>query len=294
MKILITGSGGFIGTALMKAMKKTNHKILGIDKKYGISLVNSDIFFKTVFKTLEKPDLIIHLAAQTSTKKSLDTPNLDFSDNVIGTFNVYELARICGAKVIYVSSRKVVPNAKGSRAPYGLSKYIGELYLQEYGLDYGIKYLINRLGNVYGPGQEGSDEAFWLAWFIKASIKKLPITIYGFGGKQSRDMLYIDDCIDLLMDQVKHFQKYRAVARGKVFEVGGGPENEISLLEALKILKYKNYNLGEKLAGDKKREVYDNKLISSVKGWKPKVPLNIGIEKTIEHYKKSLKKGVTK
>lgn len=288
MKILITGSGGFIGTYLMKALKKTNHQILGVDKKFGVDIVAFDKFLATTQKLLGRPDLIIHLAAQTSTKKSIIAPNLDFADNVIGTFNVCEMARIWKSKVLYTSSRKAVPNTRGSRAPYGLSKYVGELYLQEYGLDYDVKYLINRLGNVYGPGQEGSAEAFWLAWFIKASIKKLPITIFGYKGKQSRDMLYIDDCVALLMDQVKNFQKYRAGSKGKPVEAGGGPENEINLIEALKILKYKNYNFGEKVIGDHKREVYDNKLISSINGWKPEMPLTVGFQKTIEHYKKTL------
>ena len=170
MKILITGSGGFIGSHLMKALDKTKHTKLGVDKKFGIDITNFQPFFTASMRLMGgKPDLIVHLAAQTSTKQSIEKPQLDFNDNVIGTFNVCEVARFSEAKVIYISSRKATLGAECKGAPYGLSKYVGELYFKEWAKSYGIKPLITRLGNVYGPGQEGSAESFWLAWFIEAS-----------------------------------------------------------------------------------------------------------------------------
>jgi len=151
--------------------------------------------------------------------------------------------------------------------------------LENYGKNFGVEVIIDRIGNVYGPGQEGSQEAFWLAWFIKASLENLPIKIYGFGGRQSRDMLYIDDLVALLIDQIENFDKYK---RLRPYEVGGGPRNEISLIEALEILNYKNYTFGRTLVGDSKRIVHDNYEISAVNGWEPKMPIEEGIQKTIE------------
>lgn len=286
MKILITGSGGFIGSNLMKALKKEGkHEILGVDKKFGTDISNFTSMAQQVLRFLKKPDLIVHLAAQTSTKKSVEFPAKDFQDNVMGTFNICELAKITGASVIYASSRKVL------HAPYGVSKYVGELYLQEYEKTFGIKTLITRFGNVYGPGQQGSQEGFWLAWFIKASIEKQPITIYGWDGKQSRDMLFVNDCVNLLMDQINHFQKYRAVAKGEVLTCGGGPENEINLLDALKFINYENFKISpDKLAGDVMREVTDNTHITAINNWRPVVPIEEGIRLTLESCRKEAHK----
>jgi CDP-paratose 2-epimerase len=276
MRILVTGSLGFIGSYLMSALRG-KHKILGVDKKYGVDIVEANHFFNTVNYSLGKPDFIVHLAAQTSRKQSIANPDQVFLDNVVGTFNVCRLARQTGARLIFASSRYAEANKEGKQDPYGLSKYVGELYVKNYGENYNVEFIIDRIGNVYGPGQEGSQEAFWLPWFIKASQEKLPITIYGFGGKQSRCMLYIDDLVALLLDQIENFGKYK----GNLYEVGGGLENEISLLEALRILNYDNYTFGPELPGDSKRLVYNNKEVSAVNGWKPMVSIEEGLKKTL-------------
>lgn len=259
----------------MKALKNSKHTILGIDKKSNCDISDAHLFFKTVLGW-GKPDLIVHLAATCSTQKSIDNPYQDFKDNVIATFNVCELAKDVGSKLIYISSCKAKPNKYGSRAPYGLSKYIGELYTQEYALDFGLKYIINRPGTVYGPGQENSPESGWLSWFMRASKENLPITILG-DGQQSRDVLYVSDIIDLLVDQIENFDKYK----GRVYEIGGGLKNEITLLQALDFLKYKNYSFGPERIGDVKRFVSDNKLANSINGWKPKINWKNGIKETI-------------
>ncbi len=268
---------GFIGSHLMKVLGK-KHIILGMDKRAGIDIADFNRLVKITKHLLGKPDLIIHLAAQTSSKKGTESPTENFQDNIMGTFNICRLARILKTKVIYTSSRKALPNKEGNRDHYGTSKLIGEFFLKDFAFLHGMEIIIDRLGNVYGPGQKGSSKAFWLSWFIKASLEKKPITIYGFKGEQSRDMLYIDDFIDLLIDQVENFDKYK----GQTYEIGGGLENEVSLIEALKFLEYDNYNFGPALLGDSKRLVYDNKLASSITGWKPKIGWREGIIKMIK------------
>lgn len=285
MKLIITGSAGFIGSHLLQRTKSLGYKILGIDKKNGIDITDYKLLVKTVKTKMPNPDMIVHLAANCSTQKSLDHPAQDFADNAIGTFNACELAREIKAPILYASTCKAKPNKKGARTPYGLSKLIGEMYIQEYHKIYSIDYVINRFGTIYGPGQEGSPESGWISWFIKASTLDLPITIYG-DGKQSRDILFIDDCISLLTDQVKNFKKYQ----GKIFDVGGGKKNEINLLRALKLLRHVRYNFAKERPGDVKRFVSNNKRVSEINGWQPKVSWQEGIKKTIEYAKINLKK----
>jgi len=285
MKILITGSAGFIGGHLLKALQRQGkHQLLGVDKKLGVDISDGAKLKEVVNKLLGKPDIIVHFAAQTLAGVSIENPSLDFRDNVVGTFNICELARETGAKVIYSSSRKVKPNEISKRSPYGLSKFIGELYLKEYAALYGVKVIIDRFGNIYGPGQVGAESGFWLAWFIRASLENKPITIFGWRGKQSRCMLYIDDLVELLLDQIENFEKYE----GGPYEIGGGPRNEISIIETLdNILKYKNYKFAPRRYGDRKREVFDNKKIYQITDWRPKMPIKGGIQKTIEWFRSS-------
>ena len=272
MRLLITGHQGFIGTHLFKKIKQDHSDIelIGIDKKSGFDITDYERLM-----TLQHVDLIVHLAATCSSAKSITDPKSDFTDNVIGTFNVCELAKKHKAGIIYSSSCKVQPNEKGSRAPYGLSKYVGELYIQEYAKDFNIEFVINRPGTVYGPGQVASAESGWLTWFIQASTKGQKITING-DGKQTRDVLFIDDFVKILEDQIINFQLYK----GEVYDIGGGSENEVSLLEVLAYLKYKNYDFGPERIGDVKHFVSDNKKITSVNGWKPKIGWKKGIEIT--------------
>ena len=153
MRVLVTGCRGFIGSHFIS---KFGYKVGGVDKKDGIDITSNKFLFDA-YKW--KPSLIVHLAANCSTAKSLENPVDDFQNNVVGTLQVCELARITGAKVLYTSTCKVQPNDEGIRTPYGLSKYVGELYLQEYSKLYGFEYIINRPGTIYGPGQKGSPES---------------------------------------------------------------------------------------------------------------------------------------
>ncbi len=139
---------------------------------------------------------------------------------------------------------------------------------------YGVDYLTNRPGTIYGPGQDCSPESGWLSWFVRASREKLPITIYG-DGKQSRDVLWVEDYVDLLVDQINNWKKYHM----RTYEVGGGEENEVTLLQVLKFLKYKNYAFAPERLGDMKRFVSDNNFVSSVNGWKPAMGWKEGVKK---------------
>jgi len=278
MNILVTGSKGFVGKHLVNELVDKGYTVTGVDKKDGLNLNDKEAINRVIDNLHGKLEMIVHLAANCSTQKSIDDPDGDFHDTLGATFRVCELARKLNIPVVHTSTCKVHPNKEGIRTPYGLSKYAGELYLQEYNKVYGVKFVINRPGTIYGPGQEGSPESGWLSWFIKAKRETLPIKIFG-DGEQSRDVLFVDDYVRLLINQVENFNQY---ARFKPYEVGGGKQNEITLLEALNFLGYKNYSFGEERIGDIKRFVSDNIDISGVNGWQPLVQWQKGLKKTLE------------
>lgn len=281
MNILVTGAAGFIGTHLVRTLDTRGHTITGIDKKHGRTTADLDTFTRTV--EASRPDAIVHLGASCSTQNSLTDPERDFRDNAVGTFNVIEAARQAGGiPVLFTSSVKVYPGMDGLIAPLGQSKLVGEQYLRLYGDLYDLPYVILRPSTVYGPGQDGSPEAGWVTWFLRAAHERRPITIHG-DGTQSRDILYIDDFTALLVDIVENHGSYQ----GRTFDVGGGPDNETSLLELLAWLKIA-YDIpadvvhDERLPGDLQCVVTDNTAISSVRGWEPTTPWRPGVLATYD------------
>ena len=278
-RVLISGHQGFMGQHLIKRLNELGYDTFGIDKKSYTSTSDWDYLSRFVDW---KPDFIVHLGANCSSQISLREPRTDFVDNALGTVNVCELSRLCGGvPIIFNSTMKVYPGEDGIIPPYGQSKLIGETYLKLYNQLYGVPYVINRPSSVYGPRQEGSDDGGWVTWFIKASLTNQKINLYG-DGTQSRDILYIDDCIDMLIDEIVNFDKYK----GHTIDWGGGLENELSLNELLDILDYHNVEIKPKLKGDVQRFIVDNTKASAINGWKPKVSCRDGVQKTLDWFKK--------
>lgn len=267
-----------MGQHLIKKLNKLGYYTFGIDKKNFTS--TSDWEYLERLKDW-KLDFIVHLGANCSSQISLREPRMDFVDNALGTVNVCELSRLCGGvPIIFNSTMKVYPGEDGVIPPYGQSKLIGETYLRLYNQLYGVPYVINRPSSVYGPLQDGSDDGGWVTWFIKAKFTNEKINLYG-DGTQSRDILYIDDMIDILVDEIKHFDLYK----NKDFDFGGGIENELSLNELLDYIDYHNTEFKPKLKGDVQRFICDNKKIQELTGWKPKVSWKEGVDETLEFFK---------
>ncbi len=258
-------------------------------------------------------DVIIHTAGQPGVPSSVRMPKEDFSINAFGTLNVLEAARKKSKDTIflYTSTNKVygenvdkIPliekekryvydGIKGvsedmsadltGHTPYGVSKYCGDLYTQEYGHIYGMKTGVFRCSCIYGTRQFGFEDQGWVAWFIIATLFNRPITIYG-NGKQVRDMLYVDDLVDAFNCFINS-----NLERG-LFNIGGGPNNTISLLEFLDEL--------EKLAGkkpkvkfadwrpsDQKVYISDTSKLEKALKWKAKTKVLDGIKKLLEWVK---------
>jgi CDP-paratose 2-epimerase len=272
-KILVTGSEGFIGGHLYKRLDNGLDNVIGMDKK-SYAPTSSYGYLNNMIE-FNNPDIIVHLGANCSTQISLRDPRMDFIDNVIGTFNVCEIARRYNIPIIFNSTMKVYPGEDGIITPYGLSKKVGEDYIKMYHELYGLEFIINRPSSVYGPGQEGSEDGGWFTWFIKAYVQNKTITLFG-DGTQTRDVLYIDDHIDLLVDQIENFDLYK----NNDYDFGGGPENVLSLNTLLETLDYSRIIEDKKLPGDVQHFANNNIAIGKVNGWEPKVNWQEGLERT--------------
>lgn len=250
-------------------------------------------------------DAVVHAAAQSSVNVSMTNPSLDFQSNVIGTFNLLEGLRTeCPqACMVFIASNKVYdttawpvervgsryqwigksvgpsdafPFHTDAREPYGASKISGLYYSRCYATMYNMPIVCMVPSGMYGRRQYGKTEQGWMGHFAIATELGLPITIYG-DGFQSRDMCYTDDvcsALDLLL--------YLAPGhKGEVFNLGGGPENAVSLVDALEIiwrklgkstiLKYVDWRPMD-------NRVYTSN-IDKLKsyGWVPQVTLDDGI-----------------
>jgi len=263
---------------------------------------------KDVAKALGRGvDVVIHTAGQPGVPSSVRMPKEDFSINAFGTLNVLELARkkskdtiiiYCSTNKTYgenidnipleeLDKRYVYRGVKGvteemctdltGHTPYGVSKLVGDLYAQEYSHIYKMKTAVFRMSCTYGTRQFGFEDQGWVAWFIIATLFNKPITIYG-NGKQVRDMLYVDDLVDAFKRFINSDLK-----RG-LFNIGGGPDNTISLLEFLEELelltgkkpkvKFSNWR-----PSDQKVYISDVSKLKRELNWQPISPVKTGIKK---------------
>ncbi|RJO64043.1 MAG: NAD-dependent epimerase/dehydratase family protein [Candidatus Omnitrophota bacterium] len=250
-------------------------------------------------------DVVIHTAGQPGVPSSVRMPKEDFSINAFGTLNVLEAARKKSKDtvVLYCSTNKVygenvdkialverekrftfkdIPGVNEEmctdltgHTPYGVSKLVGDLYIQEYSYIYKMRTAAFRMSCTYGTRQFGFEDQGWVAWFIIATLFNKPITIYG-NGKQVRDMLYVDDLVDAFNRFIQSDLKHG------LFNIGGGPENTISLLEFLDELerltgKRPKVNFSDWRPSDQKVYITDTSKLQKALGWKIKTQVKDGI-----------------
>jgi CDP-paratose 2-epimerase len=253
-----------------------------------------------------KIDLLYHMAAQVAVTTSVTEPRADFETNALGTFNVLEAVRLTGIDpvVIFASTNKVygemtdlrveeaggkyqysdmpngIPESRGLdfHSPYGCSKGCADQYVIDYSRIYGLRTVCMRQSCIYGPRQFGVEDQGWVAWFTIAAAFGVPITIYG-DGKQVRDILHVDDLIASFHAAYENIDK----VKGMAFNVGGGPGNQMSLLELVAILEEK---LGKKIEpsfddwrpGDQKIYVSNIDKAKQYLGWMPAVDKVKGVD----------------
>ena len=256
-------------------------------------------------------DVIVHLAGQVAVTTSVVKPREDFEINAFGTFNVLEAARLNERNPIflYSSTNKVYGGMddvrvieKGSRweyedlpfgapetqpldfhSPYGCSKGTGDQYVRDYHRIYGLRSVVLRQSCIYGPRQFGVEDQGWVAWMIIAAQTGKPISIYG-DGKQIRDLLYVCDLLDAYEAAIQNIDR----VQGQVFNLGGGPENTMSIwtefgprLEKL-LGKTIPITYGDWRPGDQKVFVADIRKAQQHLGWKPKYSVDMGVRELFE------------
>jgi CDP-paratose 2-epimerase len=258
-----------------------------------------------LFRDHHDADAVLHLAAQVAVTSSVVEPRTDFEINALGTFNLLEaVRRHCPrAAFVYASTNKVYGSLHRAKvgevngryqlvdrehgvseneqldfhSPYGCSKGAADQYVVDYARLYDLRSVSLRQSCIYGLRQFGVEDQGWVAWFTIAAVLGRPITVYG-DGKQVRDVLFADDLIDLYE---RCFARIDDVS-GQALNIGGGPENQLSLLEFLAELEGR---IGRKLSpafapirpGDQPVFVADVRKAERLLGWKPKTPSRRGI-----------------
>ena len=256
-------------------------------------------------------DAVLHLAAQVAVTTSVADPRADFETNALGTFNVLEAVRVAAQgkpAVLYSSTNKVYGNLEHVRvverdgryayedlaggvdesepldfhSPYGVSKGSGDQYVRDYARIYGLKTVVFRQSCIYGTRQFGIEDQGWVAWFCVAVTTGQPFTIFG-DGKQIRDILWVGDLVDLYQ---RAFERIDDV-KGEIFNVGGGPDNTMSLLELVDRLRRA---FGQDLKpphadwrpGDQRVFVADVGKAERLLGWRPRVAVEEGVGRLID------------
>ncbi len=278
----------------------------------GWTLLQADIRdSEALLKAAADADVIYHLASQVAVTTSVQDPRLDFEVNALGTFNVLEAARLSGRRpiVLYASTNKVyggmediavVEDQTGYayrdypegipesypldfHSPYGCSKGAGDQYVRDYARIYGLPTVVLRQSCIYGPRQFGVEDQGWVAWFLIAAVTGRPIKIYG-DGKQVRDVLWVDDLLALYDLAVRRID----VAAGKVYNVGGGPANTLSVWRELGLILERLMGRAIPVTyddwrpGDQQIFVADIRKAERELGWRPHTGREEGVRRLYE------------
>jgi UDP-glucose 4-epimerase len=215
MKVLVTGGAGFIGSHVVEELLGHQYEVIVVDnlvtgfienvpkdvKLYQMDL--NDPKFEDVFEQ-EKPDYVIHLAAQASVALSMTDPNLDFYTNTVGTFKTMLLSKKYNVrKIIFASTAAVYgeplylpideEHLLNPLSFYSLSKFSAENYIKYNDQVNGLDSCILRFSNVYGPRQNAYSEAGVIAIFLNRLLADESVSIYD--GSQTRDFIYVKDVV---------------------------------------------------------------------------------------------------
>jgi CDP-paratose 2-epimerase len=279
-----------------------NYQLL---KKRGIKNFRFDIFNYTKLSKLPKFDLIIDCCAEAAVEVSKSQLDKVINTNLIGTFNILKKAKQDNSKIIFLSSsrvnsissidgilkKKIIKdkvkvrkkinenfNVLKPKSIYGFTKLASEMLIEEFSYAFGLKYIINRCGVLSGPLQFGKQDQGFVSLWIWHHISKKNLKYIGYGGygHQVRDVLHIQDLVNLIKIQIKKFN----TINNQTFTVGGSTKSFTSLKKLTQIC--------EKITGNKikflkkpKTSIYDipyfitdNKKVMNTYTWKPKNNIN--------------------
>jgi UDP-glucose 4-epimerase len=299
MRVVVTGSAGFVGRHTIRRLLEAGHRILGIDR--NLPAYTGDPFgaykpmawditdyagMETAFKRF-RPDAVLHLAANASLQKSLELPFHDAHHNIFGTLSVLQAASRSGCKRIVMASTSAVYGPKedglyletdpvAPQSPYGVSKAAAEMYCACSGLS----WVALRYGNVYGPGQKPLGENILIARALAHILDGEPFQING-DGEQVRDWVYVKDVAEanlkaLESDETGSFN----VATGHGASVNEIVQQLLMITGSTKVITYAPAKSGEL------RSVV--MLIGGTRvrlDWEPEVSLAEGLQATVHAWK---------
>ncbi|MCZ7355811.1 MAG: GDP-mannose 4,6-dehydratase [Candidatus Methanoperedens sp.] len=288
-------------------------------KENDVEFIHGDIRNREDFDPVGDTDILIECSAEPSVLAGFDSsPDYLLNTNLLGTINCLEYARKCGADIVFLSTSRVYPvrtinsinfiekptrfelsdnqsiqgvsskgyteefPLNGPRTLYGATKLASELIIQEYIEMYGLRAVINRCGVLTGSWQMGKvDQGVIVLWVAKHHYQQsLSYIGYGGKGKQVRDILHVKDLQRLLEIQIADMDAHN----GEIYNVGGGLERTVSLLELTRLCqkhtgnKIPIKNVNEDRPGDIRIFITDNSKITGKTGWKPEIEVEQIIE----------------
>ncbi len=329
-KIIVTGGAGFIGSALIRhIVATTNHEVVNVDKlSYSGNLESLGSISESkqyIFEHVDiccsnelervffenKPDIIMHLAAESHVDRSIDNPGNFIQSNIVGTYNILEVAKdywqsLSGDKkenfrLLYVSTDEVYGDLDGANtffteqsrympsSPYSASKASSDHLVRAWHRTYGIPILITHCSNNYGPFQFPEK---LIPHLILNALKGDTLPIYG-SGKQIRDWIFVDDHVEALMQVALYADA------GQTYNIGGSNEVKnievakkvCSILDTLAPESLNGMNSFSELItyvqdrpGHDIRYAIDSSKIYNDLGWMPKESFESGIIKTVKWY----------
>ena len=316
MRYLVTGGAGFIGSNTVDELVRRGHSVVVLDdissgKEDNLAEVRNKITFikgsitdiEVVRKAMHEAEYVLHLAARTSVPRSMKDPIETNRINIDGTLNVLVAAKELKVKrVVFAASSSVygetvtLPKVESMRpepiSPYGVTKYVGELYGQTFGRCYGLENVAVRYFNIFGPRQDpGSPYSGVLAKFCTAFLEDTQPVVFG-DGEQTRDFTYVENAVqaNLLACEAPN-------AAGRVFNVGVG--GRTSLNEVLRELgKITGKTLETKYEPPRDGDIRDSQADISqaeeILGYRPPVTFEEGLARTFEWYRETQAKAAAK
>ena len=316
MRYLVTGGAGFIGSNTVDELVRRGHSVVVLDdlssgKEENLAEVRNKITFikggitdiEVVRKAMHEAEYVLHLGARTSVPRSVKDPIETNKINIDGTLNVLVAAKELKVKrVVFAASSSAygetptLPKVETMQpqpiSPYGVTKFVGELYAQTFGRCYGLENVSLRYFNIFGPRQDpGSPYSGVLAKFCTAFLEDTPPAVFG-DGEQTRDFTYVENAVhaNLLACDAPNVS-------GKVFNVGVG--GRVSLNEVLRELgKITGKTLETKFEAPREGDIRDSQAdISQAReflGYEPQVSFEEGLARTFEWYRETQAKAAVK
>jgi UDP-glucose 4-epimerase len=298
MVIVVTGGAGFVGSHVVDAYVSAGHRVIVVDNLSTGSreqvhpaarLVEVDINDRALVDLFleERPEVVNHHAANASVAISVREPTFDAVQNILGTLNLLEAARLTGVgKFIYISSGGAMygnpaylpmdeEHPASPVSPYALSKHTGERYVHLYGLEHGLCWTSLRYANVYGPRQDPFGEAGVVAIFCQNLLDGLVPEIH-WDGEQTRDFVHVGDCARANLVALD-------AGSGQAYNVGTGIGTSINaLFRTLMEVSGRNVvpRRGPRRPGDARHSYLDCSRIERELGWRAEVSLHDGLEGT--------------